>query len=175
MPLWPVPPGNLSDAAGPERGRNAQPVCAAPRADALSAAGPHLVRASAASAGDVLVQSVCVAGLAAVEDRLRAGLRRSGAPGLTGQRAHCLRTNASRPDLHQTRTHAGGALRHNDGFRQKDAPCAHSFDCEKAEDDSCHPDTCRRRVPAAGRLHVYEQCRRPYSVHTRSSSSFGSG
>ena len=173
--IWPLPSSDLYHAAGLECGRNTQYLRAAPRADALSAQGSHLVRAAAAASGHVLVRPVCVAGGAAVEDRLRTGLRRSGAPGLTGQRAHCLRTDASRPDIHQTRTHAGGALRDNDGLRQKDAPCAHSFDCEKAEDDSCHPDTCRRRVPAAGRLHVYEQRRRPYSVHTRSSSSFGSG
>ena len=173
--IWPLPSSDLYHAAGLECGRNTQYLRAAPRADALSAQGSHLVRAAAAASGHVLVRPVCVAGGAAVENRLRTGLRRSGAAGLAGQRTHCLRKDASRPDIHQTRTHAGGALRDNDGLRQKDAPCAHSFDCEKAEDDSCHPDTCRRRVSASDRLHVYEQRRRPYSVHTRSSSSFGSG
>ena len=54
---------------------------------------------------------------------------------------------------------------------KKDAPCAHSFDREKPKMTAVTL-ILSSACASAGRLHVYEQCRRPYSVHTRSSSSW---
>ena len=61
-----LPSSCLFHAAGLECGRNTQYLRAAPRADALSAQGSHLVRAAAAASGHVLVRPVCVAGGVAV-------------------------------------------------------------------------------------------------------------
>ena len=84
-------------------------------------------------------------------------MRRGSAQRHGRQCAHCLRTDASRPDFRQKRRHAAHALRDDDVVRQTLASCAHPADCEKAADDGGHAVSGGRRGAAACGMHIYKQ------------------